>query len=53
MPGTQQREKALCQRRKLGENFPPNYFKESCSLAHSMHLTEYSTEAIFAYDLGC
>jgi hypothetical protein len=28
-PGTKLRQAALCQREKLGENFPPNYFNIS------------------------
>jgi hypothetical protein len=27
LPGTEQRKSARCQAEKLGENFPPNYFK--------------------------
>jgi hypothetical protein len=48
LPGTEQRERARCQAQKLGENFPPNYFKPIDSLAQNMLLTEYSTKAIFA-----
>jgi len=36
----------------LGENFPPNYFKQVSSGGLNMHLTKYSMEAIFVPDLG-
>ena len=41
------------QREKLGENFPPNYFKIFWLLDQNMPLTEYSTGVIFVHDLGC